>query len=83
MTFPTATDDVLGTGKWGIGPSGVVVYTPGDWVLGALVNNVWGAGGDSAQPLPPPTPDQRSASTGRDTPLHVFFDFCCGCLGAH
>ena len=47
FSFPTATDDVLGTGKWGIGPSGVVVYTPGDWVLGALVNNVWGAGGDS------------------------------------
>lgn len=47
FSFPTASDDVLGSGKWGIGPSGIVVYTPGKWVLGVLANNVWGSEGDA------------------------------------
>ncbi|QQS15208.1 MAG: neuromedin U [Rhodospirillales bacterium] len=45
--LPTATDRVLGNGKWGIGPSAVVVWSPAPWVLGALVNNIWSFAGDS------------------------------------
>lgn len=47
FTLPTATDDVLGTGKWSAGPAFVVLTMPGDWVLGLLVNNQWSFGGDS------------------------------------
>jgi hypothetical protein len=46
IIFPTATDDVLGTGKWSAGPSVVVLTMPGQWVIGALVSNVWSVAGD-------------------------------------
>ena len=45
--FPTATDDSLGQGKWGAGPTAVALTVHGPWVLGALVNNVWSFAGDS------------------------------------
>lgn len=48
--LPTATDDSLGTGKWGIGPTGVIVVTDAPWVYGALVNNIWSVAGDSNRP---------------------------------
>jgi len=44
--FPTATDDVLGTGKWSAGPSVVVLTMPGQWVIGGLISNVWSVAGD-------------------------------------
>ncbi len=46
FVLPTATDDVLGTGKWSAGPSVVVLTMPGHWVLGVLMNNVWSFAGD-------------------------------------
>ena len=50
LVFPTATDEVLGSDKWSAGPSVVVLTMPGDWVVGALVNNVWSfAGTDSRE----------------------------------
>lgn len=45
--LPTATANSLGTGKWGIGPTAVVVYTSAPWVIGALANNIWSVAGDS------------------------------------
>ena len=45
FTLPTATSDDLGTEKWSAGPAGVVVWTPGKWVVGALVNNQWSFAG--------------------------------------
>ncbi len=45
LSLPTATNRVLGTGKWGIGPSAVVLAQPGPWTLGLLVNNVWSFAG--------------------------------------
>ncbi len=45
--LPTATDDVLGTGKWSAGPSAVAVYTKGPWVAGGLVSQIWSFAGDS------------------------------------
>ena len=44
--FKTATDDVTGSGKWGAGPAGVLVWLPGNWVIGALVSNLWSFAGD-------------------------------------
>jgi hypothetical protein len=44
--LPTATANSLGTGKWGIGPTAVVVYTSAPWVVGALANNIWSVAGD-------------------------------------
>ncbi len=39
--LPTATDDLLGTGKWGAGPSALVLkQTEAGWSIGALVNHI-------------------------------------------
>ena len=45
--FPTATDDLLGRGKWSLGPSAVLLTMPGKWVIGVLAQNVWSVAGDS------------------------------------
>ena len=47
--FPTGTDDMLGTGKWGLGPSVVLVAMPSPWVVGVLAQNVWSVAGDTAR----------------------------------
>jgi hypothetical protein len=41
----TATDRLLGSGKWSMGPTGVLLAIEGPWVLGALMNNQWSVGG--------------------------------------
>lgn len=43
--LPTATDDVLGTGRWELGPAAVVLRQSGPWTVGVLANHVWSAGG--------------------------------------
>jgi hypothetical protein len=45
MTFPTATDPLLGNGEFCAGAGFVVVYKPGHWVLGLLGYNVWSFAG--------------------------------------
>ncbi len=45
FVFPTATAEQLGQGKFSLGPSVVVLSTPGHWVMGALINNVWSVAG--------------------------------------
>jgi hypothetical protein len=49
---PTATDDVLGQGKWALGPTAVALHLEkGDpWVYGALINNLWSVAGDGGRP---------------------------------
>ena len=47
VQLPTATDDVLGQGKWGAGPTAVALKSHGPWLFGALINNVWSFAGDS------------------------------------
>ncbi len=44
--WPTATDRELGTGKWGAGPTGVVLKQSGGWTYGLLANHVWSYAGD-------------------------------------
>jgi hypothetical protein len=50
IVLPTATNPVLGQGKWSMGPTVVVLAQPGKWTLGALVNNVWSFAGQSSRP---------------------------------
>ncbi len=37
LGFPTATEDILGTGKWLAGPSGLGVYMGPKWKIGGLI----------------------------------------------
>jgi hypothetical protein len=48
--LPTATDDRLGTGKWGIGPTGVVLRQQGPWTVGGLANHLWSVAGEEDRP---------------------------------
>jgi hypothetical protein len=48
--LPTASDDVLGTGKFSIGPAIVALVQPGKWTLGVLVNNLWSVAGPRSRP---------------------------------
>ena len=51
LLLPTATKTgILGQGKFGLGPSAVVLVQPGKWTIGALVNNVWSVAGHSDLP---------------------------------
>ena len=43
--LPTATDDLLGADKFGIGPTAVVLKQSGPWTSGALVNHIWSVAG--------------------------------------
>ena len=47
--IPTATDDALGSDKWGAGPTIVLLTTPGKWVVGSLFSNVWSFAGSGDQ----------------------------------
>jgi hypothetical protein len=47
LLLPTATDDLLGAKKWGLGPTGVVLTQRGPWTYGALANHIWSVGGKS------------------------------------
>jgi hypothetical protein len=40
LLLPTASEDVLGTEQWGIGPTAVGLKQVGPWTYGALVNHV-------------------------------------------
>lgn len=44
--LPTATEDVLGSEKWGLGPTGVALKQQGPWTYGMLANHVWSFAGD-------------------------------------
>jgi len=43
--LPTATDDLLGGGKLGLGPTAVVLKQEGPWTVGALANHIWSVAG--------------------------------------
>jgi hypothetical protein len=44
--LPTATDDALGSEKWGIGPTAVALKQQGPWTYGFLFNHIWSFAGD-------------------------------------
>ncbi len=45
--MPTATDPVLGTGKWSAGPSVIALIQPHGWTFGFIVQNTWSFAGQS------------------------------------
>src|SRR5581483_2726325 len=45
FVLPTANSQVLGQGKFSVGPSLVVLAQPGHWRIGFLANNVWSVAG--------------------------------------
>ncbi len=47
--LPTATDDALGSGKWGLGPTAVVLTQRGPWTFGYLGSHLWSVGGDDTR----------------------------------
>jgi hypothetical protein len=46
MLYPSATDSLLGTEKWGVGPTGLVLKQTGGWTYGLLFNHIWSYAGD-------------------------------------
>jgi hypothetical protein len=49
LLVPAGSDDLLTTGKWGAGPTGVVIRQQGPWTIGALANHIWSFAGDSSR----------------------------------
>lgn len=49
-SFPTATNDTLATGQWGLGPAAVLLIARGRWVSGFLANHVWKIAGSDSHP---------------------------------
>jgi hypothetical protein len=47
LLLPTATDETLGSEKWGIGPTAVVLRQSGPWTVGALGNHIESFAGES------------------------------------
>ena len=39
--LPTATDSLLGAGKWGGGPTAIALTQKGPWTVGAMANHIW------------------------------------------
>jgi len=44
--LPTATETLLGSGKWGLGPTAVALKQEGPWTIGMLANQIWSVAGD-------------------------------------
>ncbi|MGI9393935.1 MAG: transporter [Boseongicola sp.] len=47
LLLPTATDELLGTEKLGVGPTIVALTQKQGWTVGALANHLWSVAGDS------------------------------------
>jgi hypothetical protein len=45
--YPTASDAALGSGKWGAGPTAVLLKQQSGWTVGVLVNHLWSFAGES------------------------------------
>jgi len=49
LLLPTTADPFLGTGKWGAGPTFVVLKQTGGWTYGALANHIWSVAGEESR----------------------------------
>jgi len=47
--LPTATDELLGAEKWGVGPTAVGLKQDGPWTFGVLANHVWSVAGEESR----------------------------------
>jgi hypothetical protein len=50
ISFPTATEKILGTKKLSLGPTVVVLRSQGHWLFGSLVQNLFSVAGPSGRP---------------------------------
>jgi len=49
VALPVTSDPTLGSGKFSVGPTGLVLKQTGPWTVGGLVNHVWSVGGDAGR----------------------------------
>ena len=49
LAFPTASEDIAGSGKLSAGPSGLAVYLGKKWKIGTLVQHYWNYAGDGSR----------------------------------
>ena len=49
LLIPTATNDLLGTEKFALGPTVIVLKQKEAWTYGALANHVWSVAGDDTR----------------------------------
>jgi hypothetical protein len=47
IQIPSASNAVLGQGKWGLGPAAAAQWSGDTWTFGALINNIWSIAGSS------------------------------------
>jgi hypothetical protein len=47
ILLPTGTDPLLGTEKWGAGPTAVALVQKSGWTVGILSNHIWSFAGES------------------------------------
>lgn len=49
LLVPTATQSALGTQKFGMGPTAVILRLQGQWTYGALANHIWSVAGKDSR----------------------------------
>ena len=47
--YPSATDELLGSEKWGAGPTALVLQQKKGWTYGILANQIWSFGGEESR----------------------------------
>lgn len=45
LLLPSATNDAVGSEKWGLGPTAVFLKQDSGWTYGALANHIWSVAG--------------------------------------
>jgi len=50
LLWPTSTDDALGVGKLGAGPTALALKQVNGWTYGALANHLWSYAGEGSNP---------------------------------
>jgi hypothetical protein len=50
LLVPVATSDFLGTKKFGVGPTALILKQTHGWTIGGLVNQIWSVAGDAQRP---------------------------------
>jgi len=49
LLYPTATDDALGSEKFGLGPTAVLLKQQNGWTYGLLANHIWSVAGEGGR----------------------------------
>ena len=50
LLAPTATNDLLASKKFGLGPTAIALYQTRGMTIGALINQIWSVAGDAERP---------------------------------